>query len=155
MELKTRDDIEAPIAFVFAQVTDFLAFERQALRRGASVRRTDDLEQPGPGMAWEAAFKFRGKERKLDAQMAEFDPTDFYIINIASGGVTGKTNVDLVALSRGRTRLTVRTELAANGLTARLLLQSLRLARANLLRRLSIRVTAYARDIEDRFSRQA
>lgn len=154
MDLTTREDIEAPIDFVFDQVTDFTAFERQALRRGASVRRSDTLADKGVGMSWDVTFTFRGKERQMRAELTHFDPTNGYVIQMISGGITGTSLVDLVALSRGRTRLSIKTEMVANGLTARLLLQSLKLARANLANRLSTRVTTYSRDLEARYARQ-
>ena len=37
MELVTREDIEAPIDFVFKQVTEFPTFERSIMRRGGDV----------------------------------------------------------------------------------------------------------------------
>ena len=155
MELTSRVDIEAPIDFVFAQVTDFTAFERQALRRGASVRRADRLPQAGVGMLWDVSFMYRGKERQLRAELTRFDPPNGYVVEMSSGGITGQTLVDLVALSRGRTRLALRTHMTANGLTARLLLQSLKLARVTLTKRLTARVTSFAHDVEGRFSRQS
>jgi len=53
MKFSTREDVEAPVDYVFGQISDFGAFERQALRRGADVRRLDS----GPfvtGSAWDA-----------------------------------------------------------------------------------------------------
>ena len=48
MRITARQDVEAPIAEVFAQATDHVGFERQALRRGADVRRTDRLGEGAP-----------------------------------------------------------------------------------------------------------
>lgn len=155
MELTTREDIEAPIDFVFAQVTDFNAFERQALRRGASVRRSDTRADKGVGMTWEVSFTFRGKEREMRAELTRFDPPNGFEIEMRSGGLTGTTLVDLVAQSRSRTRLSIKTQMVANGLTARLLLQSLKIARANLTNRLSTRVATFSRDLETRYARQS
>ncbi len=154
MELTTREDIEAPIAFVFQQVTDFQAFERQAMRRGADVRRRDSLPRPGKGSGWDVIFKFRGKDRRLAAEVTEFDAPNLMRLEIASGGITGVTVVELVPLARTRTRLTTRTDMSATGLSARLLLQSLRLAKGNLSRRLSARIAAFATDVEGRYARQ-
>lgn len=155
MQLNTREDIEAPIDFVFAQVTDFHAFERQALRRGANVRRRDSQVPPAQGAAWDVAFEYRGKERPLTAEITRYEAPNGYVITVNSGGITGATTVELVALSRHRTRLNVNTDWAAQGLTARLLLQSLKLARANLLHRLTSRVSSFASDIEERFTRRS
>jgi len=119
MQLKSREDIEAPIDFVFAQVTDFPAFERQALRRGADVHRRDTNAKPGLGAAWDVTFKYRSKDRLLQAEVVHFDAPNGYLLNVKSGGITGETLVDLVPLSRRRTRLTVLTELGAQGLSAR------------------------------------
>ena len=154
MQLKSREDIEAPIDFVFAQVTDFPAFERQALRRGADVQRRGGNDVPGLGSAWDVTFKYRGKDRLLQAEVVHFEAPNSYLLHVRSGGISGETLVDLVPLSRRRTRLTVLTELAAQGLTARLLLQSLKLAKSNLSKRMSGRIGSFAADVEDRFARQ-
>ena len=65
MKSSTREDIEAPIDYVYARVTDFQGFERQALRRGADVQRIDGGSAIRLGAAWDVAFKFRGKDRKM------------------------------------------------------------------------------------------
>ena len=48
MKFVAHEDVEAPIEFVFEQVTDFAAIERSALRRGAEVQRVDDLNETRP-----------------------------------------------------------------------------------------------------------
>ena len=40
MKLSTRDDIEAPLSFVFDSFADTESWERAAMRRGAEVTRT-------------------------------------------------------------------------------------------------------------------
>lgn len=154
MQFTTQQDVEAPIAFVFQKVSDFTRFERQAMRRGADVQRRDSLPRPGVGMIWRITFAFRGKDRNLRAEITSFDPPNGFEIATKSGGITGQTRVDLIALSRGRTRIDLTTELAATTLPARLLLQSLKLARGNLSRRLDARVEGYAREIEEMHARR-
>jgi hypothetical protein len=61
--------------------------------------------------------------------------------------------VELVALSRGRTRLSVELELKPRSISARLLVQSLKLARANLNKKFHLRMADYARELEDRSKR--
>jgi len=151
MRISTHEDIEAPIAHVFAMVTDFDTFERQALRRGAEVSREDAGQAPGVGSEWQARFKFRGKRRDLTAKLTRFDPPKGFSAEWVVSGLAGTFTVELVALSPRRTRLQVAYEMTPRTLTARLLLQSLRLARGRLTERLSKRVYEYAQTIQDRY----
>lgn len=154
MKFSTREDIEAPIDHVFAAVSDFAAFERRALRQGAEVTRADD----GPvqvGSAWQIAFQFRGRDRRMTATMAQMDPPDGYLVETVSDGLTAATEVQLVALSRSRTRVSVSIDLRAKSLTARLLLQSLKLVKGKMTKRFKARVLEFAEDIEDGYRKNA
>lgn len=153
MKFSAREDIEAPIDFVFEQVTDFQAFERSALRRGAEVQRVDALPEPGVGMAWDASFKLRGKMREVKMELTDIDPPNGLTLSSRSKTMGGDMVVDLVALSRARTRLNVALQLRPMNLASRLLVQSLRLARSNLTTRFQTRTAEFARELEDRFVR--
>ena len=154
MQFSTKQDIEAPIAFVWSQVTDFPAFERQALRRGADVQRRDTLSRPGVGSGWDVRFNYRGRERKLKAEVTTFEPPNSYTVKTHAKGIDVVTLIDLVALSRGRTRLSVSIEMSAQSLAARLMLQSLKLMKGRLNSRFDSRVQGMAEDLQERYRRQ-
>jgi len=134
MKFSTREDVEAPVDYVFGQVSDFGAFERQALRRGADVRRI-----------------FRGKDRQMRGTLSIYDAPNMVQIDVASPNIEGVALIELVPLSPHRTRIVVSIEIGAKTLAARLMLQSLKLAKSNLTNRFKKRVADFAMDIEDRF----
>jgi hypothetical protein len=151
--MNAREDVEAPIDFVYQQITDFQAFERRAMRRGAEVLRVDDLKADGPGMAWDVTFMLRGKMREVQLELARLDPPNGLTMVSRAPTMGGHMTVELVALSRNRTRLSLEIELEPRNLTARLLVQSLKLARKTITRRLRKRVAQYALELEERHSR--
>jgi hypothetical protein len=153
MKFSKRQDIEAPIDVVFAAVSDFPGFERAALRRGIEVQRRDELDLPGPGMAWQARAPIRGRWRDIAIRLTGYDPATGLTLDVDSNGVFGAMAVELVALSRARTRVQVGLELKPATLTARLLIQSLKLAKASLDRRFARRVSDFAAEIESRQQR--
>lgn len=149
MQIDAREDIAAPLEMVWAEITNFKGFERSAMRRGMDVTRLGDGGE-GLGTAWAIEFQFRGRDRKARCQITDWEPPQrFHMLNV-SGGVEALVDVDLVALSRRRTRLDVKIRLGAKTLPARLLVQSLKLARGSLDQKLKKRLTAFARAIEDR-----
>lgn len=150
MNFTAQEDIEAPIDHVFSQVTDFAALERSALRRGAEVQRVVDKPEPGPGMTWDTAFMLRGKRREMTVELTEFDAPNGVVLMARSPNIKGKLAVDLVALSPKRTRLNLSLDIEPKTLAARLMLQSLKLARSNLNKRLKKRLKDFARDLEER-----
>lgn len=154
MQFSAKEDIEAPIDFVFEQLSDFQSFERSALRRGAEVQRTDGKRNVGPGMMWDASFKLRGRKRDLRLELTEYDAPTGMVLTSRSANMGGHMTVDLVALSRGRTRMSLEIDLKPKTLSARLLVQSLKLARSNLSKRFRKRVAEYAEELEDKHKKQ-
>lgn len=155
MKFSNRQDIEAPIAFVFEQLTDFPAIERAAMRRGAEVQRIDSLTGKGPGMTWDARFEFRGKPRELQLELTEYDPPNGLSMSSQSTNLDGHIVAELVALSRTSTRLTMAFDLHPRNLSGKLLVQSLKLARKNLSSRVQGRLAGFATEIGERFQRGA
>lgn len=150
MKFATREDIAAPIEKVFAAVSDFDGFERAALRRGAEVSRTDAMATPGAGMQWKAHFEFRNRARQADLTLRDFDPPNGIGLFALVGGIEAEMRIDLLPLSRQRTRMDLSIELKPTTIPARLMLQSVKLARGNLSKRLAKRVADFADTIEAR-----
>ena len=155
MKFKAKEDLEAPIEKVFEMLADFERHERSALRRGAEVNRSDSLKAPGVGASWTAGFKFRGKRRKAQIEVVEFErPTQISVLSRMQG-MDMRVEFMLVPLSKTRTRLSVMADLKPHTLAARLLVQSFKLARGNIMKRFEQRLAAAARDMEDRAATMA
>jgi len=148
MKFSTRHDIEAPVEVVFEDATDFARFERQARRRGVDVKRLDRLAQIGIGMRWAIQFPYRGKQRRLHAELAHIHGPEEVNLISASNGIDTQLHLELLALSQNRTRLKIGLELKPRSLQARLLIQSLKFAKGNLDRKFIERVASFGRDVE-------
>ena len=155
MKFSSKEDIEAPIEDVFALLSEFETYERSAIRRGIDVQRMTDISTPRAGITWHVQFNLRGKKRELDLVMAEYDRPNTMRIDARSTGLDGYMSLDLLALSQKRTRMAVALELKPKTLSARLLVQSFKLAKSNLTKRFKLRVAEFAKGMEDRISRTA
>ena len=155
MKLIRNEDVEAPIAFVYAALSNFDHWERAALRRGAEVTRLDTLALPGPGMIWNVGFDFRGRRRVVDLRLTTLDPVQRLAFTGQGTSMTGTALLDLVEMGPKRTRIAITVEVEARTLAARLLLQSLKFASAKVNRSFQARTTPLANDLENRFRRGA
>ena len=155
MQFQIKQDIEAPIDFAFEQMTDFKSFERAAMRRGAEVQRVNEGDSHGVGVAWDARFQLRGKPRDVQIEITEFERPNRLIVSSRAPSMGGDMVVELISLSRNRTRVDTKVKLAPKNLTAKLLVQSLKLARKNVSQRLNDRLAAYAVEVEARYKKTA
>lgn len=153
MKFSTKEDVEAPIAATFDMLCDFEMFERAAMRRGAEVQRTDTKAVAGVGMSWAAAFNLRGKRRQVEIEMVTFDKPNEMVLESRSQGLLTMMTVELVALSKMRTRVMVSCDIKPLNLSARLLVQSLKLAKTSLTKKYKLRMAEFAKSLEDRYSR--
>ena len=151
MKFSTRQDIAAPIDYVFGRTADFEAIERQAMRRGIAVDRADNLDCTGLGMRWDVVFPYRGKSRNIKGELTEYDMPNSYLIQSVSGGVEADFDVEFLPLSRCRTRVIVGLQLSPKTLSARLLLQSLKLAKNSLDERFAKRIAQFASEVQNRY----
>lgn len=153
MKFSTKEDLEIPIWDVFDSLSDFDAFEKAALRRGADVTRVNEGGDTPVGMSWQIRAQLRGKMRDLVVTLAEHDGPNQISYDVTSGGVKALFLIELVALSRKRTRMRMELDLRPKTLPARLLMQSAKLARNTLNKRYKTRIAHFAEDLEDRHKR--
>lgn len=151
MKLTSRQDIEAPVAFVFDALKDFEGWERAALRRGAEVARTDTLHNIVPGLSWMIKFAYRGRQRRLALRLTNLEqPTQLGFSGVGAS-MDGQAGIDLLELGSRRTRLSVTLDIRPKTIGARLVLQSMRIAKTRLNRRFADRVGQLCTEIEARY----
>jgi hypothetical protein len=151
MHLAAKTDIDAPADYVFRALMDFDGWEKSAMRRGADVRRTDNLRQVGPGMTWSVAFDMRGKRREMNVALVETEQDKVLIFKGDSSLLMADLKMDLVALSPKLTRLVVKTDIKPQTLGARLFIQSMKLAKGRVEAKLALRLGQLASEIEARY----
>lgn len=155
MKFSTKEDLEVPIGDVFERLTDFDGFEKAALRYGADVVRVDEGGETPVGMSWQLKAKIRGKLRKFVVTLAEHDRPNEISYDITSPAIRAQFLIELVALSRKRTRMRMELDVRPKTLPARLLMQSAKLTRNTLNKRYKTRIGHFAEDLEDRYKRSA
>ncbi len=148
MKFALKQDVEAPIAFVFAYLADFDGWERSAMRRGAEVARTDQLRQEAAGMSWTTSFAYRGKLRKLDLRLTKMVAPNKLNLSAQSNAIQIDLAADLAEMSARRTRMNVSIEVTPRNLAARLFIQSMRLARTRMDRKFAQRIAQVVIEIE-------
>ncbi len=150
MKFSTKEDLEVPIDDVFEMLSDFEGFERAAMRHGAEVSRRGDGHSLDTGLEWQVKATFRGKLREFDVTLADYDKPNHMKFDAVSNAMQSTFLVELVALSRNRTRMRAELDVRPKTLSARLLMQSAKLARNTLNRRYKTRIAHFAEDLEDR-----
>jgi carbon monoxide dehydrogenase subunit G len=152
MQLTHTVDIEAPRDAVFARLADVDHWERTALRRGADVQRVESASGTLQGTSWRATYSFRGKRRDVTITLDKVDPGQSINILAVGAALEATTVVDLAEMSPRRTRVTVSVDMSARTLTARLFLQSLRLAQGRVKQKFASQIGKLAQDVETRLA---
>lgn len=136
MKFKVTEDVDAPRAMVWARLTDFSQMEQDARGRGATVTRVGNWTALAEGVEWRGEVTVRGKVRPLSAKVARLLPEDLCLIESRIGGMNCLYEIGFVAVTPEVTRVSVVLDLSAQTLTARLILQTMKLARGRVMQRL-------------------
>jgi len=87
--------------------------------------------------------------------MVTFDRPSDIVLESTSPGLLGQMTFELMALSRSSTRILVEMEVKPLNLSARLMVQSMKLAKASLTKKYKLRISEYAKGMEERHKRSA
>lgn len=155
MILTARADINAPIEVVYEALTDVGAYQRMALRRNVGVKRIAGNGRVTEGAAWRLKLRFRSKDRQVRIEVTDVMPPEQIEMENSSAGIIAFSRLNLIRLSPGETRLAVRVKLKPQTLSARLIVQSLKLTRPAVTRRFTARIEKIGAQLEDRALRRS
>jgi hypothetical protein len=150
MNFTGKTEIQANINATFAAFADFDAFERSVRRSGGKIERVDGLTTPGPGMMWRVVADYRGKPRKIDIDLKDYEPPESLLFSASSTGFDATIMIELSPLSGKETRARIVTEITARSIAARLLLQSARLTKGKLNKRFRPRFRKFGDEMTQR-----
>ncbi|KAB7613396.1 SRPBCC family protein [Amylibacter sp. SFDW26] len=151
MNFTSKQDIIAPAEHVFLQLADFDFYESYAMRLGAQVERIDNYEHPQPGMCWNISGVLRGKARNVELTLDSYNPVESLSYLCVSNSLDAIVGFTVIPLSKKETRLKASIDIQAKGLSARVALQSARLAKKTLDRKFDGRIHDFAKKIEDKY----
>lgn len=136
MNFQVTEDVAAPLEAAWAGFTDFAALEVQLAEKGAALQRVGDWREVRPGAGWRGTVQVRGTAHPLEAHIVAIAPFESCAIDSRIGGMECSYLSTFRALSPVATRVEITLEMRARGLSARLILQSLKLARGQALQRI-------------------
>lgn len=149
MKLTAKTDLEVPIAYVFASLADHASWEREARIRGVEIQRPEGAPLHGVGASWRVKAPFRGKVRKMNLRLDESTPHHRLGFSLDGETVEGTMVLELLALSPRSTRFRMALDILPKTLSARLFLNTLRLAKARVQTRLDERMRQIGNRIQD------
>lgn len=153
MKFKVSEDVDAPQAMVWARFTDFSGFEQDIRGRGATVTRVGNWQEAAEGVEWRGEVTVRGKARPVSSKVTRLVPQELCVIESRVGGMDCYYEMSFVPLSAEVTRVALVLDLSADTLTARLLLQTLKLARGKVLQRLQGLIARQGNAVEAAYRR--
>ena len=154
MKFKVSEDVDAPQEMVCARFTDFSGFEEDARGRGAILNRVGNWTQTVQGVEWRGEVTVRGKSRPITAKVTQLVPQELCVVDSRIGGMNCHQEIIFVPLSTTVTRVALMLDLSADTLTARLLLQTMKLARGRVLQKLQGVLARQGNAVEAAYRRQ-
>lgn len=136
MKFKVSEDVDAPADITWARFTDFSGIEAEAQGRGADLSRVGNWAEASEGSAWRGSAKIRGRLRPVTSKISALQGPGRCEITTTVGGMEAVYEMTFLSLRDDMTRVQVVMDLSANTLSARLALQTLKLARGRVMQRL-------------------
>jgi len=155
MKFSTREDAQAPAEYVFDALSDFERFERLLLQRGTDVQRLDTLSDKAPGMQWNVGFRFRGRGRKAHIILNDYVAPQKMRLSSVTGGLEVEMTIEADPLPRDRTRVKIGLDLKPKTLSARLLVQSMKLAKTKMDDRFKNSIAQYLAQVSQEYQKAA
>ncbi|PIB26049.1 hypothetical protein BFP76_13865 [Amylibacter kogurei] len=152
MELKTKRTVQAPVEMVFQEFSNFVWFESVALSRGLDIERTDALLDVQEGISWHLSGRIRGKQRDVDINVTKYNPPRATGFRCESKAIDSQIDIRFTPDGPARTKVKIIIAPTAKNISARLMLQSVKLAQKTIEKRISSRMKDFCASIEKKYA---
>lgn len=154
MIFETMEDVDIPQDFAFSRFADFTRYEQTARHYGADIRRVNGFTEITEGCSWRGSAVVRGKTRGVEATITRLAHYEHARIDTVVGGMTVGVDLFFEELGPEQTQVRTTAQLKATTLAARLILQTVKLARRQIQGKINARIVALANEYEDEYRRQ-
>ncbi|MCV2874708.1 hypothetical protein OE810_00425 [Rhodobacteraceae bacterium XHP0102] len=151
MKFKATEDIDAPLELVFERFCDFRHIEDELTGRGAKLTREGGWVQPRKGASWSGEIKLRGRARPVSSQITSLIHEEALTIESQIGGMQSLYELRFQGINPQMSRVSATLELKPTTLSARLVIQSLKLARGRVLQRMTGYLVRRGNEVEAEF----
>ncbi len=153
MLFETREEVDVPRDFAFSHFADFTRYEATARQYGADIRRVNGFSELAEGVAWRGSVVVRGKTRGVEATVTRLSAPEHAHMDTVVGGMAVGVDLFFDELGPEKTLVRVSAQLKATTLAARLILQTVKLARGRIQSKIDSRIVALANQFEDDYRR--
>ncbi len=148
MKFVNHTDIQRPAETVFEHITRFEELEQRARNAGASVERIAGNGDAVAGAEWHVSGRIAGAERETEVRLVAVDAPSLLEFRNKASGFEIEFEVQVMPFAPNRARLRTVIDIRARSLAARVMLQSARLIRPRITKRIDQALKNVAKRIE-------
>ncbi len=134
MELFYQSVIKVPQAFAFDRATDFERFETEGFGKLAPFEPRNDIRAPELGARWRTAAEFQGRPRRFSLQLLELADPGTMVLGNKSDKYDVEARFEFTEAGDETTTFDFSLNAKAQSITGKLILQTIQLARARIVK---------------------
>ena len=132
MELTYQRIINVPPAYAFARATDFERFEAEGFGNLAPFEPRNDIRAPELGARWRTAAEFQGRPRRFSLELIEMSGPERLVLGNKSDKYDVEAKMAFQDAPDGATAFSFTLTAMARSITAKLILQTIQLAKGRI-----------------------
>ena len=138
MELSYSNTINVPQDFAFGRATDFARFEEEGFGNLAPFEPRNDIRAPELGARWRTAAEFQGRPRRFSLELLTLEAPGTMVLGNKSEKYDVEARFSFSAAGDNRTDFTFNLNAKAQSITGKLILQTIQLARARIVKSMQV-----------------
>ncbi len=134
MELSYQNIINVPQAFAFDRATDFERFETEGFGNLAPFEPRSEIRAPELGARWRTSAEFQGRPRRFSLELLALEDPGTLVLGNKSEKYDVEALFEFTAVGEETTEFTFNLNAKAQSITGKLILQTIQLARARIVK---------------------
>jgi len=138
MELSYHRIINVPQAFAFDRATDFERFEAEGFGNLAPFEPRNEIRAPKLGARWRTAAEFQGRPRRFSLELFELADPGTLVLGNKSEKYDVEARFEFEDAGDASTHFSFKLNAKAQSITGKLILQTIQLARARIVKSMQV-----------------